>query len=424
MITFFVCFGLAFALFVINLSLKTVLLSFKVTLKGIELAAKTAAKAGKVVVNQAKSVSADVGIPIGNAQPSALSNAIGKTKAKAQSAINTVQTGVRTVQKTGKAAVNTGKTAVKATKTTAKIAVKAGKMSIKAIKLTIQALQWIINLIYTAITALISLGWIGLIILIVIILFLVAAIAGSLLALNTGMDGGLTGVFGSGGPGFSGGLGTGFFQTGQPGVGGGGAFTGGGTVTPGQPGTVVTPGDTTALYNACQTMANWYIAHVPTYQQRTDGSASGNVGWYTCDIMPFGSMQVGDECGRFAAAYGSYASGKKIVNEGAIRTIYKGSNAWTNAGWKYYTMDEIGGVNGLQPGDVMLASNVADPCSKGGHAEVYLGPNKTFGWGRIQTKFPSNTSTLTNWTCSHGNIYVQAGANGHRYGRIFRYAGG
>lgn len=378
MILFFVTFGLSAVLLVISLSMKTVMLSLKVLVKGAEVAVKSASK-----------FSRDVGL--GDVTDS-VGNAVQKTGAVAKKTVNTAKSA-------GKATVNTAKTAGKAVKTTGKVAYKAGKLSIKAIKLMIRAIQGLIHLIHTVVAALVSLGVVGIVILVVIILFVLGAVAAAVLFANNSFAG--TGV-----------------------VGGGGGTSGGYNPLPGPSGSVVTPGDTTALYNACKTMGEWYIANVPTYQGNANGGANGYVQWYDCNIMPFGTMKVGDECGRFAAAYASYVSGQAIVNEGSLKTIYNGSAAWTNAGWKYYTMDEIGGVAGLLPGDVMMCADKTDPCSRGGHAEVYLGTNQTFGWGQIQSKFPSNTSTLTDWTCPHGNIYVQAGAYGHRYGRIFRYAGG
>lgn len=380
----FSCFGLSLLLLVVSMSLKTVMIGLRAFLKTAELTFRKVSG----VVGQSDDMS---------------DSALEKVKVTAGKAGNAVRGAT-------KVATKSAKTAGKAIKTTAKVGNNVRKVAIRAAKIAIRALRVIINVLHTVVTFLLSLGVIGIVILVVVALFIVAAIAGALLQLNVSPDGvGFT-VGGAGAPLISG-L--------NPGSGGFNPGLGNNSGSP----SVVVPGNTASLYSACETMAKWYIANIPTYAGTYDNRCV-EVWWYDCNIMPFGTMKVGDECGRFAAAYGSYVSGKKIVNEGSLRTIYSGSASWESAGWKYYTMDEIGGVAGLQPGDVMMCADKTDPCSRGGHAEVYLAPNKTFGWGQIQTSFPSNTSTLTNWTCPHGNIYVQAGSGGHRYGRIFRYVGG
>lgn len=347
--------------------MKTIVMGMRVALKSAELAKKGAQKIG-----------GDIGLSGGSA-----SKAVGAVAGAAQMTGAAVQ-----------GAANVAKTGVKTAKAGVKTAGKTAKMSAKALKVAIHAIQAMIHFIHACVTFLISLGTVGLIIFVAILLLLVVAVAGAVVYIM---------------------------------VSGGTSFSGGGTlggVSSGVTGSsVVSAGDTTALYNACKTMGEWYLANVTTYQGNSSGGANGYVQWYDCDIFSFGTMQVGDECGHFAAAYGSLVSNKKIVPEGGIATIYEGSNAWESAGWKLYTITEVGGLSGLQPGDVMLASDMKDGCCMGGHAEVYLAQNTSFGWGQIQSKFPSNTSTMTEYTCEHDDIYVQVGSS-MRYGHIYRYTGG
>lgn len=200
---------------------------------------------------------------------------------------------------------------------------------------------------------------------------------------------------------------------------------------PSTPGGVVTPGDTAMLVAKCKEMMNWYLANVHTYANGTDNAIHG-VKYYNCPLVPQMYKGVGDECGRFAAAYASYVSGKAIYCGGGTAEMYKGDPGgeakWPDSGWKLYTVNEIGGAEGLLPGDILVCADYVDKCSKGGHAEVYLGTDagtgksQTTGWGKIQSQCPSSPSvTVTTYICSHGDKYVEIGSK--RYGRIYRWGG-
>lgn len=412
-------FGLSGVLLVISLSLKTLLLSLKVMLKTGELTLKAAGK-----------VSADVGLDI---QDTSVAKAVRKTRDTAtktvrgvnkarHTVVNTAKTTVKTAKVAGKTTVKTAKAAGKTAKFLGKAGMKAGKLTVQAIKLTIRAIQMLIHLIHTAVVFLLSLGVVGIVILIVVLLFLVAAIAGALASVSVVPGGGFA-VVGSGGAGgmppMLGG-GTGIYGGGSS----GGVF-GGGNFGGQQPGgvTVVQPGDTQALYSACQKMANWYLSHVTTY-------SAPSTKYYTCDIMPTDNKKVGDSCAYFASAYASLVSGTYLCHGSSSQWYADGVDMEKKliaAGWRKYTTTDIGGVAGLQPGDILVCSKKTDSLSIGGHCEVYLGPKQSFGWGKVQSKFPSNTTQLTDVekTGSGGQklIYIAAGAS-HHYGRIWRYAGG
>lgn len=409
----FSTFGISLILLVLSLSLKTVLLALRVTLR----AAEASVKASRQVVGR---VSSDLGIDVEN---SGAARAVRGVKDTAQKTARTIkktgQTAVKTVKTTAKAAKTTGKVAVKTAKTTAKVTKKAAELSIKALKLTIRAIQMLINLLHAVIAFLLSLGVVGIVILIVVALFLVAAIAGSLLSLHISSDG--TGyVIGGDGQSIFG-LPTGDITGGlgvtQPGTIPGVTGTTGGT-------TVVTPGNTSQLYSACQTMAEWYLSNVTTY-------SAPSVKWYNCPLL---GKNVGDSCAYFASSYACSVSSVNIM-QGSSGQWYQSDTATANAlraaGWVQYTVTEVGGVSGLLPGDILVSSkgNYLDPLitSGYGHCEVYLGPGQSFGWGKVQSKFPSSAITLTDVVKkdSAGNSFTYAGDGGyHYYGRVWRYTGG
>lgn len=385
-------FGLSLVLLVISLSLKTVLLSLRVLLKTAEMSVKAVGKVGKKVAD-------DTGV-----SDSVAVKAVRTTGAVAGKA-------VRTVQKTGKAAVGTAKTAGKVAVKTAKVTKKVGQLSIKALKLAIRAIQGIINVIHAVVTFLLSLGVVGIVILVIIVLFLVAAVAGALLSISTVPGGGFV-VGGAN----TGGLGTPILGGGTTGIYSPGGVNPGQVSGPSSPG-VVTPGNTQALYDACKVMGNWYINNVKKY-------SAPSITYFTCDLL--NGDKVGDSCVLFASAYIAYVTGKPYssVKQAGAKTVYGGVDNWQAAGFKMYTTDEIGGAEGLLPGDILICSDLKDSCSKGGHAEVYLGPGESFGWGQVQTKFPSSKAVMTTKVCTHGLKYIQAGTRGHIYGRVYRYTGG
>jgi len=412
-------FGLSAVLLIISLSAKTLLLSLRVALRALEASVKAAKKAGKQVADST------------GLSDSGVATAVRQTRA-------TVGKAAGAVKKTGELAVKTGKATVKTAKMTGKVATKAAKfgkktveLTIKAIKLAIRALQLLINIIHSVVAFLLSLGVVGIVILVIIVVALIGAVAGALLSISSVPGGGFT-------------VGAGADGLGVPILGGVGGITGqynpggvnGGIIggLPGQPQdpsnpggvTVIVPGDTTALYNACKQMADWYLANVTTY-------SAPSTKYYNCPLL---NKKVGDSCAYFASSYACLVSDVNIM-QGSSGQWYKTDTptvtALKAAGWVRYTMTEIGGVAGLKPGDILVspkgAKNGIDPLitSGYGHCEVYLGEGQSFGWGRVQSKFPSSTTKLTDVVKknSSGTKFLYAGDGGyHYYGVVWRYGGG
>lgn len=406
-------FLLSAVLLVISMSLKTVVLALKVSLKALEKTAKLSVKA-------ANSVSSDLGL---NLEDNAVVNAARKTKAGVQKTADTVKKTGRTIQKTGKAAYKTAKTTGKVAYKTAKTTYKAGKtavkVAIKTIKLLIKGLQLLINLIHTVVAFLLSLGVVGIVILVVIILFLVAAIAGALLAsgelthLLFAVNGGIQPSGTVGGIGLNQGIVSGVVSE-----------------NPSSPVSVVTPGDTQALLDACEKLGRWYMANVTTYCSGPPGNPAGVVKEYQCSNMfSFGDWKVGDDCIRFGVAYAALVSGKKVNYWAPIANLANGTEqSFIDAGWVYYTVEQIGGVSGLQPGDIVAGvsgdAKVNGVGAKYNHVEVYLGPGKSFGWGGVKTSYPTSRTMVDE--VRNGKTYItEVGlTNYHFYSGVWRYAGG
>jgi hypothetical protein len=179
--------------------------------------------------------------------------------------------------------------------------------------------------------------------------------------------------------------------------------------------------DTSNAVAVCEALGKWYIANVPTYQSKTSGKGSGTRTFYACDLLYSikNGATVGDDCTGFAAAYASLVAGTWIPVSWS-GAMYSGDSNFINAGWKYYKISEIGGVSGLLPGDILVCNNGVDSKSLGHHAEVYLGPSSSFGWGKIQSQYPSSSAAFTDSTTYSG--YIDQGSS-HRYGVIYRYEG-
>lgn len=180
---------------------------------------------------------------------------------------------------------------------------------------------------------------------------------------------------------------------------------------------------------AClQTMANWYLANVTTYQAgpRVNGNKTRKN--YSCPLMSY-KPSVGDDCSAFAAAYASLVSGVKVDDYGSGTWIKPNAPSLINAGWTPLYTNDIGGIAGLQPGDILVCN---DGCtyaqSKGHHCEVYIASGQSFGWGKVQTKYPSNTTTLVNKLVKNKttgtNDYIAISSGGHDYVLVWRYTGG
>ena len=177
------------------------------------------------------------------------------------------------------------------------------------------------------------------------------------------------------------------------------------------------PQPTQPTGDALQDMANWYIANVNTYQQSTSGEGTGSRKGYTCDLL--GGSTVYDDCTGFSAAYASLVSGKNVTAYGS-KDLYNGGQSYIDAGWKRYTISEIGGVSGLVSGDILVCSSEADSKCKGHHAEIFISSNSSFGWGKIQSSYPSSTATFVDSATYSG--YIDQGTY-HRYGVVYRYVG-
>ena len=163
-------------------------------------------------------------------------------------------------------------------------------------------------------------------------------------------------------------------------------------------------------------IANWYIANVNTYQNRTSGKGSGSRKYYE---TPFGTRAFGDDCTEFAAAYMSYVSGVDLPESYSGEMVYpNGSWAKTfgNYGWKAYSSDDIGT---LQTGDVLVAHSGTLYSTKGQHAEIYIDDAHTFGWGSIKSTYPTNNTITTD--NSGGHVHFRD--SGHDYITVYRYEG-
>lgn len=175
--------------------------------------------------------------------------------------------------------------------------------------------------------------------------------------------------------------------------------------------------DTNVVGTSLESMAKWYIANVKTYQQNSSGKGSGSRQGYSCDLL--GGKTVYDDCTGFSAAYASLVSGKNVTAYGS-KDLYNGGQSYIDAGWKRYTIAEIGGVSGLKYGDILVCNSEADSKCKGHHAEIFISVNSSFGWGKIQGSIPSSTSTFVDSSTYPG--YIDQGTS-HRYGVVYRFVG-
>lgn len=270
---------------------------------------------------------------------------------------------------------------------------KAGKtvvkISDKVLKYTVRFIKWLLLLLKSAVVLLCSLGVVGVLFFIVVVLVvMVSSISIALLFsdvkfTNWSMDSGSSNISES-------------------------------TYNP-----VDFNVDTSSLMSCLETMANWYIANVSTYQRSTRGNrGTGARQNYYCSLV---GGDVGDDCTGFSAAYASLVSGKYI---GAVASsgMYPGTGVggYTKAGWTRYTIAELGGVDGLLPGDILVCNDGADANTKGHHAEIFIDKNTSFGWGQIQDKYPSCTVPYTDTPGLQG--YIDCGSY-HRYGVVYRFTG-
>ena len=382
---------LAIVLFIIQIPIKAIMLGLKASIA-------TGKLAGKAAVNlTGTEEQADEFKERLQSAGQKASKVANTTKKTAKATVNTAKkTGKfakkqleKTPERIEKTARNT-KRAVKMTaktaKATGKLAVRLGKLSVKAVQLAIKALQFLLSLIKAIISLLLNLGIIGIVILVLIVIVLIVAILSAVLAVDSESTS-------SSGSYSSGGSGSADSGTGQE---------------------VIIDVDTSTLEASCETMAKWYIANVTTYQ----GGGKDIRQPYTCSILN-GGQTVYDDCTGFSAAYASLVSGKKVEAYGSEQ-LYKGGQSYIDAGWTRYTIKDIGGVSGLVVGDILVCNKDADSNCKGHHAEIYLGSGRSFGWGKIQTKYPSSSATLID---SSKDGYIEDGGS-HIYGVVYRYTGG
>ena len=180
---------------------------------------------------------------------------------------------------------------------------------------------------------------------------------------------------------------------------------------------------------AClQTMANWYLANVTTYQAGPIVNGNKTRKNYSCPLMSY-KPSVGDDCSAFAAAYASLVSGVKVDDYGSATWIKPNAPSLLSAGWTPLYTNDIGGISGLQPGDILVCNpNSTYAQSKGHHCEVYIASGQSFGWGKVQTKYPSNTTTLVNKLVTNkttgANDYIAISSGGHDYVLVWRFTGG
>lgn len=159
-------------------------------------------------------------------------------------------------------------------------------------------------------------------------------------------------------------------------------------------------------------MAYWYINNVNKY--------SMNETVY----IPLLNASYRKDCSGFAVAYMSYVAGVNFSGVGTLSMVNP-NDSWAQKvsehGWKAYTSDQIGSVDNLQLGDVLIADNRYSYSKLGQHAEVYVDSSHTFGWGTKKTKYPSDITIRAE--SSGGHIHLRDSIEKHDYITVYRYEG-
>ena len=159
-------------------------------------------------------------------------------------------------------------------------------------------------------------------------------------------------------------------------------------------------------------MAYWYINNVNKY--------SMNETVY----IPLLNASYRKDCSGFAVAYMSYVAGVNFSGVGTLSMVNP-NDSWAQKasehGWKAYTSDQIGSVDNLQLGDVLIADNRYSYSKLGQHAEVYVDSSHTFGWGSKKTEYPSNITIRAE--SSGGHIHLRDSIEKHDYITVYRYEG-
>lgn len=159
-------------------------------------------------------------------------------------------------------------------------------------------------------------------------------------------------------------------------------------------------------------IAYWYINNVDKY--------SMNETIY----IPLIDGTYRKDCSGFAVAYMSYVAGVNFSGVGTLSMVNP-NDSWAKKvseyGWKAYTSDQIGSVDNLQLGDVLIADDRYSYSKLGQHAEVYVSSTQTFGWGSKKTKYPSNISIRAE--NNGGHIHFRDSIEKHDYITVYRYEG-
>ena len=171
----------------------------------------------------------------------------------------------------------------------------------------------------------------------------------------------------------------------------------------------IVSGNSSNLSSALQKVGQFYIDNVGIYSQGRD--------YVQIDFI---NNSFRKDCTGFAIAYMSYVAGNVLPDSYTLDMIDPNGN-WSKTvaqyGWKAYTSDEIGSLDNLQMGDVLIADDRYGYSTVGQHAEIYIDSNHTFGWGSAKSVYPSDNSI----TVSNLNGHVHFMDNGHDYITIYRY---
>lgn len=137
-----------------------------------------------------------------------------------------------------------------------------------------------------------------------------------------------------------------------------------------------------------ETMAKWYLKNVSTYQTSPEGTYTGKRGWYACDLVD--GKNVGDDCTGFSYACLVYAG--YIADSPANAP---GSSSYISGGSMVSKLQEAGFTHSAVSSDTVFQAG--DILAKSGHVELVVGVNEdgtyqTFGWGKIQSSYPSTSS--------------------------------
>lgn len=411
-------------LFLITIPLKTFMLALKAGKITAGITAKLAKFTAKGALKGVNKLSTDEN---GQTLKDKLDNnkaliAGKKVKNTGKAAVNTVKKTGKAAKSTAKAAKNTAKAIAKAPKKiykAGKNVVKAAKTTVKvtkkAIELLIKAIKAIIELIKAIASALVALGVVGLIIVIVLVVVLIAAVVYRVLTIEDASGNTLihclaTGTYSQ----------SAFWDddpTNDPDADtsdeedsedtdDGDVSTDPVTTDP------VPPSDRSDLIACATLVAQFYQNHVATYQKtvnsekasaaalsyyntyaEADGSLvntnyTGSHCGYLLTTTDGFSLWCRDDCTGFTAAYASYVCGHDI-GYASSRTMMDGALCYLNNNWGRH---RVSSLSDLQPGDIVVTS---------GHAEVYWGNAKSFGWGSVHGK----TSIPTyNWINRSGGV--------------------